>query len=125
MMNVVSIVHSKRFTRVSKHKNIGLEALKVILFPVRLTNIEKYEERSNISINLYAYDEDYKIDIPQYAKNKLGKYISQFYKRWRKISLFMGKNISRSKSEQLLEHYGKIFTYDRLHCNSFYSWGFD
>lgn len=90
-MNVVSIVHSKRFTRVSKHKNIGLEPLKVIPFPVRLINIEKCEKRSNISINLYAYDEDYKIYILQYAKNKLGKYIRHFYKRWRKISLLMGK----------------------------------
>ena len=70
------VKHTDPPQRVSKYNNIGMEidgASKDIPFSVELTNIDKFVKRTNMSFNVYSYDENlvlYLVFIFYIAQNK-------------------------------------------------------
>ncbi|XP_066905881.1 uncharacterized protein [Halyomorpha halys] len=121
--------------RVSKYINVGLELDEIfkkekIEFPVELTSIQNFEKKSNISINVYTYEDnggyegDYAIYPLYHTKNKQEKHVNLLLIK-DETSLELRshycwiKNLSKLISSQTNNHNGRIYTCDR--CLRFYN----
>lgn len=79
------------------------EALKGLEFPLRLCDIPKFERKSGISVNVFAYDEEQKCVHPlMITKHKTNKHVNLFYTQDEKNSHYCWiKNMSALIQSQM------------------------
>jgi hypothetical protein len=75
LWSVLSALHpvtkdAQRVSKCPKYENEFDEALKDIEFPVKLTDMSKFAKRTNISINVYAFDSEHVVPL-QITKEKI------------------------------------------------------
>lgn len=84
---------------------------KGINFPVKLTDIHRFEKNNDeISVNVYGLDEKYKVFPLYICENEKQKHVDLLYITENGNSHFTWiKNLSRLTSSQLSKHHGKTF----------------
>ena len=88
--------------------------LKNVPFPVKLTNIEKFEKRSKISVSVYSYDENFSVYVLYHTKERQSKHVNLLLlKNENQTHYCWIKDLSRLISSQLSKHNGKRYPCDR------------
>jgi hypothetical protein len=109
--------------RVSKYKeweNEFDEPLKGIKFPVKLSDVSKFAKRTDMSINIYCYDNSCIAPL-KITKEEKEKHIDLLYLTEKGNNHYCWiKNMSRLVSSQVTKHEKKTFLC-KMCLNSFYS----
>lgn len=125
LWSILSALHPKtknaeRVTSYNEWEHEFDKELEGINFPVKLTDINKFEKRTNMSINVYFY-ENYNIAPLQVTKDEKEKHIDLLYlKESGKDHYCWIKNLWRLVGRQITKHESKRFLC-KMCLNSFYS----
>ena len=116
--------NAERVTNYTKYQHEFDGALEGLEFPIRLVDIPKFEKRSGVSINVFAYDDEKKCVHPlQITKNKTARHVNLFYTKDKTNSHFCWiKNMSALVRSQMTKHWNRIHICDRCLCKFSSEW---
>jgi hypothetical protein len=113
--------HVDRVSKYTQYENEFDYAFKDIEFPVKLSDISKFEKRTNISINVYFFNDAKKCVAPLViTKEEKLQHIYLLYLKESNIDHYcLVKDLSRLVSSQITKH-GKMSYICRMCLNSFF-----
>jgi hypothetical protein len=110
--------HPERVPKYKQYEHEFDEALKDISFQVELKDISKFENRTRLSINVYAYDDDYKIYPLRHTNKNTENHIDLLFVKDNENSHYWWiKDLSGLVSKHMNNHNGKKYLCGRYLIN--------